>query len=113
MNKYGELLNKKNIYITETSSPNIREAYMNQFKNDFTTFLRMRSYEVVNKGHMVLTIRCKNDEDDGYDICEFLGNTLHDMVSMVRLPICFIYVFLFFHYILMFFFFLIIIDFRE
>lgn len=85
VSKSGEPLNKKNIWIAETSPPSVHEAHMNQFENDFTTFLRMRSQELVPNGHMVLTFLCKNDEDDGISFLEMFGNTLQDMVSMGRI----------------------------
>lgn len=60
---------------------------MDQFETDFKIFLKMRSQELAHNGHLVLTFLCKNDEDNGLSFLEILGNTLHDMVSMVSLSI--------------------------
>ncbi|KAK1373615.1 Salicylate/benzoate carboxyl methyltransferase [Heracleum sosnowskyi] len=46
--------NKGNIYIARASPPGVYEAYFNQFKRDFTTFLRMRSEEIIPDGRMSL-----------------------------------------------------------
>lgn len=85
VSEFGEPLNKRNIWITKTSPSSVHEAYMNQFSNDFKTFLEMRSQELVFTGQLVLTFLCKNDEDHGHNIFEVLGNTLYDMVSKVSL----------------------------
>ncbi|KAF5959649.1 hypothetical protein HYC85_000858 [Camellia sinensis] len=43
----GLALNKGKIYISMTSPPIVREAYLSQFHEDFTNFLNSRSQEVV------------------------------------------------------------------
>ncbi|KAF5959700.1 hypothetical protein HYC85_000909 [Camellia sinensis] len=53
----GLALNKGKIYISKTSPPAIREAYLSQFHEDFTMFLNARSQEVVPNGCMVLILR--------------------------------------------------------
>ncbi|KAF4371099.1 hypothetical protein F8388_020826, partial [Cannabis sativa] len=52
----GEAHNKGNIYITKTSPDVVVKAYLGQFEEDFTTFLRCRSEEIVVGGCMVLTM---------------------------------------------------------
>ena len=53
----GLALNKGKIYISKTSPPVVREAYLSQFHEDFTMFLNARSQEMVPNGCMVLTLR--------------------------------------------------------
>ncbi|KAF4348214.1 hypothetical protein F8388_020837 [Cannabis sativa] len=48
----GEALNKGNIYITKRSPNSVVKAYLNQFQEDFTSFLRCRSDEIVSDGSM-------------------------------------------------------------
>lgn len=79
--EFGESLNKNNICLAKTSSRLVHNAYMDQFKKDFTIFLRMRSEEMAVPGHLALSFVCKNDENDGYDICEFVGMEIDNMVK--------------------------------
>ncbi|CAA3029295.1 jasmonate O-methyltransferase-like [Olea europaea subsp. europaea] len=48
-------LNKGNIYISKTSPGSVLDAYLSQFKRDFSVFLKSRSEEMVVDGHMVLS----------------------------------------------------------
>ncbi|KAF5960752.1 hypothetical protein HYC85_001961 [Camellia sinensis] len=52
----GLALNKGKIYISKTSPPVVREAYLSQFHEDFIMFLNARSQEVVSNGCMVLKL---------------------------------------------------------
>ncbi|XP_009602143.1 probable methyltransferase TCM_000336 [Nicotiana tomentosiformis] len=52
----GRSMNKSNIYISETSPPQVSEAYFEQFQEDFSLFLRSRSEELVSDGKMVLIL---------------------------------------------------------
>ncbi|KAJ0112246.1 hypothetical protein Patl1_01821 [Pistacia atlantica] len=49
-------MNKQNFYIGKTSPSNVRKAYFDQFKKDFTLFLKLRSEELKSGGRMVLTV---------------------------------------------------------
>ncbi|XP_020523241.1 caffeine synthase 1-like [Amborella trichopoda] len=51
----GAALNKGNVYISETSPPGVRKAYLQQFQKDFSQFLKLRSHEVAPNGRMVFT----------------------------------------------------------
>ncbi|CAL9124254.1 unnamed protein product [Musa acuminata var. zebrina] len=51
----GVPLNKGNIYITETSPPQVVEAYQEQYRRDFSSFLKSRYAELSVGGGMVLT----------------------------------------------------------
>ncbi|XP_031255073.1 salicylate carboxymethyltransferase-like isoform X1 [Pistacia vera] len=55
-NDHGDSINKGNIYISESSPPRVLHAYFNQFQEDFSTFLRSRSEELVVGGRMVLIL---------------------------------------------------------
>ncbi|KAK2654616.1 hypothetical protein Ddye_014472 [Dipteronia dyeriana] len=74
----GFSLNKENIFMTETSHPSVREAYLDQFESDFTTFLRSRRNELEAGGCMVLTFAVGD-----FHPCYFepLGKAINDMVS--------------------------------
>ncbi|XP_010466351.1 PREDICTED: salicylate/benzoate carboxyl methyltransferase-like [Camelina sativa] len=85
LSKVPDGLEKKRVYITSSSPLSEYKAYLNQFQRDFTTFLRMRSEEMVSNGRMVLTlIGRKTLEDPLYrDCCHWLtllSNALCDMV---------------------------------
>ncbi|KAF4352362.1 hypothetical protein F8388_024474 [Cannabis sativa] len=77
----GEGHNKRNIYITKTSPDVVAKAYLTQFQQDFTTFLRFRSQEIVSGGCMVLTMMGSIISNDPKHKMEILGRALDDMVS--------------------------------
>lgn len=81
--KEGEALNKGNIYIAKTSPPAVFKQYLEQFKRDFTVFLRSRAEELVPGGSMVLTTMGSIKSDDPLCIWEFVGMKLNDMVFEV------------------------------
>ncbi|XP_010496386.1 PREDICTED: salicylate/benzoate carboxyl methyltransferase-like [Camelina sativa] len=77
--------NEGNVYITNSSPKSVYKAYLNQFQNDFTLFLRLRSEEIVSNGHMVLTFIGRNTLNDPLyrDCCHFwtlLSKSLCDLV---------------------------------
>ncbi|CAH8373513.1 unnamed protein product [Eruca vesicaria subsp. sativa] len=77
--------NSMNVYITNSSPLSDYKAYLNQFQRDFTTFLRMRSEEMVRNGRMVLTIMGRNTLGDPLyrDCCHcwtLLSDSLRDLV---------------------------------
>ncbi|KAI5314166.1 hypothetical protein L3X38_043342 [Prunus dulcis] len=78
--KEGEALNNGNIYIAKTSPPAVFKQYLEQFKRDFTVFLRSRAEELVPGGSMVLTTMGSIKSDDPLCIWEFVGTKLNDMV---------------------------------
>ncbi|KAH0896948.1 hypothetical protein HID58_046516 [Brassica napus] len=60
-------------------------AYLNQFQRDFSTFLKVRSEEMVSNGRVILTIMGRNTIDDPLyrDCCHcwtLLSNSLRDLV---------------------------------
>ncbi|KAL8145265.1 hypothetical protein AgCh_003455 [Apium graveolens] len=74
--------NKGNVYLAKSSPPGVHEAYFNQFKKDFTTFLRMRSVEMIPNGRMVLTLigRTTNRDYDTVNL-DILAKSLQDMLA--------------------------------
>ncbi|KAL6993536.1 gibberellin A4 carboxyl methyltransferase [Sarracenia purpurea var. burkii] len=52
----GKSINKGKIYISESSPPQVSEAYFRQFQEDFSLFLRSRSKELINGGRMVFIL---------------------------------------------------------
>ena len=85
VSKTGETLNKGTIYLSETSSPMVFKAYLDQFKEDFTLFLRSRSEEIVPGGGMILTIVGRADQNNPKSTWEVLGRALYNMVLEVQL----------------------------
>uniref|UniRef100_A0A803MEE8 Uncharacterized protein n=1 Tax=Chenopodium quinoa TaxID=63459 RepID=A0A803MEE8_CHEQI len=62
----GMSINKRKIYISETSSRPVAIAYMDQFEQDFIRFLKCRSKEVVTNGSMLLTLRGRPCSSDSF-----------------------------------------------
>ncbi|KAL7089809.1 hypothetical protein ACP275_12G000600 [Erythranthe tilingii] len=54
--EHGFSINKKSIYISERSTEEVSLAYLKQFQDDFSLFLKSRSEEVVCGGRMVLIL---------------------------------------------------------
>ncbi|KAL7233886.1 hypothetical protein ACSBR1_017487 [Camellia fascicularis] len=79
------LENKGNIYMARTSPLTVFEAYLKQFQMDFSTFLSLRSEEIVVGGPMILTFlgrRIADPTDKDYCILwELLTKSLLDLVS--------------------------------
>ncbi|XP_073291119.1 S-adenosyl-L-methionine:benzoic acid/salicylic acid carboxyl methyltransferase 2 [Primulina huaijiensis] len=84
--KEVELLNKDNIYMASASPQQVLDAYYNQFRIDFSTFLRCRSEEIVSGGRMVLTVLGRRGHEDACRegccyIWEVLALVLKQMVA--------------------------------
>ncbi|XP_030444374.1 7-methylxanthine methyltransferase ICS1-like [Syzygium oleosum] len=81
----GFPLNKGRIYISETSPGVVKEAYLDQFRADFTTFLKFRSEEMVDNGRLLLVLNGRKDKDfagiNSHYIMEKLGEAIADLVS--------------------------------
>lgn len=60
----GTPINKGNVYVSETSPEIVAKAYLAQFEQDFTKFLKCRSEEVLSKGRMLLTFRGRQSSSD-------------------------------------------------
>ncbi|EYU40286.1 hypothetical protein MIMGU_mgv1a009362mg [Erythranthe guttata] len=77
--------NKENICIATTSPPQVFEAYSNQFKRDFMTFLKLRGEEIRGGGRMVLGFIGRSVADptskDELKTITLLSETLSDMVA--------------------------------
>ncbi|KAH7524121.1 hypothetical protein FEM48_Zijuj06G0085400 [Ziziphus jujuba var. spinosa] len=78
-------LNKGKLYISKSSPKCVLDAYSLQFHNDFSSFLKSRSLEVVSGGRMVLTLMGRSTSDaTTEDSCyhwELLAQALMSMVS--------------------------------
>ncbi|RVX16763.1 Salicylate carboxymethyltransferase [Vitis vinifera] len=55
--------NKGNIYMASSSPPCVLKVYYEQFRTDFSMFLRCRSEELLEGGSMVLTFLGRRSED--------------------------------------------------
>lgn len=64
----GLPLNNGNIYITKSSPNAVKEAYLSQFEQDFSLFLKCRSDEIVPNGLMFLTLSGRGTEDLAADV---------------------------------------------
>ncbi|KAK1355341.1 Salicylic acid carboxyl methyltransferase [Heracleum sosnowskyi] len=77
--------NKGNIHLATSSPRSVYVAYFTQFKKDFTTFLRMRSEEIIPNGRMVLTLKGRSNADPTIKDCNLiiglLGKSLVDMCA--------------------------------
>ncbi|KAL4582780.1 hypothetical protein LXL04_007339 [Taraxacum kok-saghyz] len=79
----GTYLNKEKIYISKSSSAGVMEAYQQQFKQDFSAFLRSRAKEVIIKGRMVLSFMGRmspNPFDD--EVCFPWENLARALMSL-------------------------------
>ncbi|KAK9725743.1 hypothetical protein RND81_05G166000 [Saponaria officinalis] len=79
----GEYINKGNVYIAETSPPEVIEAYREQYKEDLTTFLKCRGQEIVKGGGMVLNIMATTEshKPHHYFMEAAINTALKDMAS--------------------------------
>lgn len=85
LDQQGRSLNKQNIHISESSPPQVSEAYLRQFQEDFSLFLKSRSEELINGGKMVLILLGRmgnNHVDRGNSFFwELLSKSLAILVS--------------------------------
>ncbi|GAV83271.1 Methyltransf_7 domain-containing protein [Cephalotus follicularis] len=79
-------LNKGKIYISKSSPQCVLDAYLLQFQNDFSLFLKSRSEEIVPGGRMVLSL-CSGvstdppTEENGCYQWELMATALMGLVS--------------------------------
>nr|GMD84654.1 salicylate carboxymethyltransferase-like [Ipomoea batatas] len=73
--------NKGNICMATTSPRSVRMAYYDQFEQDFSSFLKCRSKELVRGGRMILTMLGGQSENPICHIWELLGLALNDLVA--------------------------------
>ncbi|XP_058785632.1 probable caffeine synthase MTL2 [Vicia villosa] len=76
-----EPLNKGAIYLTRTSPPAVHKAYHAQFQQDFTLFLRSRSFELLPGGAMVLTLIGRDELNELINAWVVIGMALNDMAT--------------------------------
>ncbi|CAH2033688.1 unnamed protein product [Thlaspi arvense] len=77
--------NKKSVFINSSSPQNVYKSYLEQFQTDFSSFLKMRSEEIMPNGRMVLALIGRNASDPLYRDCfhmwSLLSDSLLDLVS--------------------------------
>ncbi|KAG6478219.1 anthranilate O-methyltransferase 3-like [Zingiber officinale] len=80
-----EQLNKRNIYIAESSPPDVVKAYQNQHQKDFCRFLEFRHAELTDQGRMLLLLPGKKNHDLPYHgvahLFRLLAQALSTLVS--------------------------------
>ncbi|CAB4287703.1 unnamed protein product [Prunus armeniaca] len=59
----GKSINKGSVHISESSPPGVSQAYLKQFQEDFTLFLKSRSEELTVGGRMVLILLGRRGPD--------------------------------------------------
>ncbi|KAK0591680.1 hypothetical protein LWI29_006283 [Acer saccharum] len=79
-------INKGKIYISKTSPPAVREAYLAQFQQDFSLFLRSRAQEMVpDVGRVVLILHGRLSADptskDSHTPWEHFSDAISHLVS--------------------------------
>ncbi|XP_028801763.1 salicylate carboxymethyltransferase [Neltuma alba] len=76
--------NKGNVCMTKTSPLNVYNSYYHQFQRDFSMFLKCRAQEVVEGGHMVLTLLGRGSDDPSLEkschIWDIVAEALNHMV---------------------------------
>lgn len=81
----GVSINKKSIYISERSPSGVPEAFLRQFQEDLSFFLKSRSEEVVSGGKMVLLLLGRSGpyhvDRNSYIYWEMLYQSLATLVS--------------------------------
>ncbi|XP_074308913.1 putative methyltransferase TCM_000336 [Silene latifolia] len=86
----GESMNKGCIYICKESPASIIQAYVQQFQDDFSRFLRLRSQELKNGGRMVLVLLGRentNHIDRGNSfLWQLLAQSFRILVSKGLIP---------------------------
>ncbi|KAK1570466.1 hypothetical protein Q3G72_002372 [Acer saccharum] len=68
--------NKANIYMAKSSPPNVYKAYLEQFQRDFSSFLSLRSEEIISRGRMVHTFAGRSIPDPSSKDCCYLWELL-------------------------------------
>ena len=83
----GRSINKGHVYISESSPPQVSQAYYKQFKEDFMLFLGSRSEELIVGGRMVLILlgrRGPDHVDRGNSFFwELLSRSFANLISKV------------------------------
>jgi hypothetical protein len=82
-------LNEENMYITQKKkSPVVVKLFQEQFRKDFSQFLRLRHEVIVFGGQMVLTFLGRKNEDvyggDLNHLCGLLSESLQSLVVKVN-----------------------------
>ncbi|XP_073050099.1 probable methyltransferase TCM_000336 [Primulina eburnea] len=80
--EHGMSINKKSIYISDKSPPQVQQAYHKQFQQDFSLFLKSRFRELVHGGQMVLILLGRVGRNHVHDIFwEILYQSLAILVA--------------------------------
>ncbi|KAG0467973.1 hypothetical protein HPP92_017301 [Vanilla planifolia] len=75
---------ESNIYLTEESSPRSWKMYLEQYKSDFSRFLKLRSKELFFGGRMILTLLGRRKPSTCGELTHLwrlLSDALRDMVD--------------------------------
>lgn len=88
-----ERFNKKNIYIAESSPPQVLRVYQEQYQRDFSCFLECRHAELSDEGRMLLSLPGRKNHQlphQGFAyLFQLLAQALYDLVLEVYIYILF------------------------
>ncbi|XP_043721235.1 3,7-dimethylxanthine N-methyltransferase CkTbS-like [Telopea speciosissima] len=79
----GIPINKGKIYISNTSPPTVGKAYLEQFQEDFTSFVKLRSKELIPNARMVLILHGRQGGDPSSATCDYWELLSEALIAMV------------------------------
>ncbi|XP_043692909.1 probable caffeine synthase 4 [Telopea speciosissima] len=79
----GIPINKGKICISNTSPPPVSKAYLEQFQEDFTSFIKLRSKELIPNGRMVLILHGRQGGDPSSATCDYWELLSEALIAMV------------------------------
>ncbi|XP_043721798.1 3,7-dimethylxanthine N-methyltransferase CkTbS-like, partial [Telopea speciosissima] len=82
-NEVGIPINKGKIYISNTSPPPVSKAYLEQFQEDFTSFIMLRSKELIPNARMVLILHGRQGGDPSSATCDYWELLSEALIAMV------------------------------
>ncbi|KAL1567908.1 gibberellin A4 carboxyl methyltransferase [Salvia divinorum] len=77
----GRSMNGKSVYISERSPPAVRRAYLQQFQEDLSLFLKSRSRELIRGGRMLLVLLGRTASDHAHCANSFLWELLYQSLA--------------------------------
>ena len=79
----GKPINKGKMYISHTSPAAVAETYFQQFRKDFSLFLKSRSEELIRGGRMALVMLGRKTDDHHDQTTSFLWEVLAQSFALM------------------------------